>query len=378
MKRNRWILTIIVISSILLLQIGCEEQAKKPAPSQQTSLAAPSSQDSKSATAKATAVPAKAEPNKPLPAAPVDEGQTPKITFESEVHDFGDINPGSSHDCEFKFTNTGNAILKVNRKVESTCGCTVPELNKEEYAPGESGTIKVKFSAGKQSGLTSKHMYVNSNDKTRAKIELTIKANIILKVDFEPKQVNLSLKQENGGCPQITIHSLDGQKFAIRSFTSTTEAITADVNIAVVDTNFVIKPTVNLDKIKNSIEGTITIGLTHPQCDTVIIPFNVLAKFEFNPKTLVVLKAKPQQPVTRKLWLLNNYNEDFEIESVASEKGTIKVLSQQKVGPRYEFELEITPPPALNDIKFFTDILTVNIKGGEKQTINCRGFYSKN
>jgi len=378
MKRNRWILTIIVISSILLLQIGCEEQAKKPAASRQTPPAAPSAQHSASATTKTIAAPAKAEPNKPLPAAPADEGQAPKITFEKEVHDFGDIGPGSSNACEFKFTNTGNAVLKVNKKIESTCGCTVPELSKEEYAPGESGTITVKFSAGKQASPVSKHMYVSSNDKIRTKIDLTIKANIILKVDYEPKQISLSLKQENAGCPQITIRSLDGQPFAIRSFSSTADVLTADANSTVTDTNFVIKPTVNLDKIKNSIEGTINIGLTHPQCDSITIPFNVLARFEFNPKTLVILKAKPQQPITRKVWLLNNYNEDFEIESTASEKGAIKVLTQQKVGPRYEFELEITPPPAQNGIKFFTDILTVNIKNGEKQTITCRGFYSKN
>jgi hypothetical protein len=378
MKRNWWVLTIIVIGSILLPQIGCEEQAKKPAASPQTPPAVASAKHGVSATPKITAAPAKAEPNNPLPAAPADEGPAPKITFESEVHDFGDIGPGSSNACEFKFTNTGIAVLKVNKKIESTCGCTVPELSKEEYAPGESGIIKVKFSAGKQASPVSKHMYVSSNDKTRTKIDLTIKANIILKVDYEPKQISLSLKQENAGCPQITIRSLDGQPFAIRSFSSTADALTIDVNSAVTDTNFVIKPTANLDKLKNSIEGTINIGLTHPQCDSITIPFNVLARFEFNPKTLVILKAKPQQPITRKVWLLNNYNEDFEIESTASEKGAIKVLTQQKVGPRYEFELEITPPPAQNGIKFFTDILTVNIKNGEKQTITCRGFYSKN
>ena len=378
MKRNWWVLTIIVIGSILLPQIGCEEQAKKPATSPQTPPAVASAKHGVSATPKITAAPAKAEPNNPLPAAPADEGPAPKITFESEVHDFGDIGPGSSNACEFKFTNTGIAVLKVNKKIESTCGCTVPELSKEEYAPGESGIIKVKFSAGKQASPVSKHMYVSSNDKTRTKIDLTIKANIILKVDYEPKQISLSLKQENAGCPQITIRSLDGQPFAIRSFSSTADALTIDVNSAVTDTNFVIKPTANLDKLKNSIEGTINIGLTHPQCDSITIPFNVLARFEFNPKTLVILKAKPQQPITRKVWLLNNYNEDFEIESTASEKGAIKVLTQQKVGPRYEFELEITPPPAQNGIKFFTDMLTVNIKGGEKQTITCRGFYSKN
>ncbi len=382
-KSRDWrIQTIIVITAILLLQVSCQEEAKKPAASQTSpatkqTMAAPASLSPAASSNKQPAAGSKPVTAVPAPAPKGHGEDAAKITFEKEVHDFGDIGPGSINECEFKFTNTGKTALKVNKKIETSCGCTVPELSKEEYVPGESGTIKVKFTAGKQPGPTSKHLYANSNDSTRARVDLTIKGNIVLKVDYEPKEVNLSLRQQNAGCPEIKIRSLDGKAFAISKFSSTADAITADVNSAVTDTNIVIKPIADVNKLKNGLAGAITIGLTHPQCDTVIIPFSVLARFEFNPRTLVILKAKPQQPTTRKVWLLNNYEEDFEIESVTSEKGTIKVLSQQKAGPRYEFNLEIMPPPVQNGMKFFTDILTVNIKGGEKQVITCRGFYSK-
>ena len=52
-------------------------------------------------------------------------GLAPEITFEKRVHDFGVIDPKSKSTCEFKFTNTGKSMLKVEKKITSTCGCTV-------------------------------------------------------------------------------------------------------------------------------------------------------------------------------------------------------------------------------------------------------------
>ena len=66
----------------------------------------------------------------------------PRITFESVLHDFGDIGPTTSHKCEFKFTNTGDEILNIGR-IKATCGCTVPKLSKNNFAPGETGTVKI-------------------------------------------------------------------------------------------------------------------------------------------------------------------------------------------------------------------------------------------
>jgi hypothetical protein len=62
---------------------------------------------------------------------------------------------------------------------------------------------------------------------------------------------------------------------------------------------------------------------------------------------------------------------------VSSRKNIIKVLSQKKVGTGYKFDLEIMPPAPVGKKKYFTDVFYVNIKGGEKLSINCRGFYSR-
>ena len=84
------------------------------------------------------------------------------------------------------------------------------------------------------------------------------------------------------------------------------------------------------------------------------------------------------------MWVLNNYDKGFEIESVSSVKGFVKLLSQEKVpneqgvATRYKLDLEITPPPVVDKARAFSDILWINIKDSEKLEISCRGFYARN
>ena len=72
----------------------------------------------------------------------------PKISFESTLCDLGQIAQGTNNICEFKFTNTGQAPLKITN-VKRTCGCTVFKLDKTDFAPGQAGTIKVTYTAPK-------------------------------------------------------------------------------------------------------------------------------------------------------------------------------------------------------------------------------------
>jgi hypothetical protein len=300
----------------------------------------------------------------------------PKITFEKVVHDFGELGPGTKNVCEFNFTNTGDGLLKIT-KVSKTCGCTPYTLAKKDYVPGESGVLKVKYNAASQHGPIRKRLYVSSNDKSNPKIALTIKAKIKPKISYRPKMLNLLLSRENAGCPEITLASLDGKPFSIKQFKSTADCITADYDSSIKATRFVLQPKVNMEKLRKGLNGRVDIRLTHPESDKVIIPFKVLPKFKINPPSIIVLNAEPQKPVKRRVWVLNNYDKDFEVESASSKKGIIRVLSQKKNGNRYEFELEITPPAAETKKKFFSDEFFVNIKGGEKLKITCRGFYSK-
>ncbi len=348
MKENRLTLTIFVIGCILLPQFGCQDAGS----------AAPKSE----MTGKTAGAAEKGEPN---------------IVFEKVIHNFGELGPETVNPCEFKFANTGKGVLKID-KVESTCGCTVPKLSKDEYAPGESGIIHVNYHADTRIGPTTKVLYVLTNVPTSPKVTLTLKARIVEKIKYEPTSMTLSPGKENAGCPNITITSLDGQPFVIKSFKSIPNYISVDYNASTEVTTFVLQPKVDVEKLREGPDsGSIEISLTHPALKQISIPFQVLPRFKVSPPAIIVFDARPGAPIKREVWVLNNYDEDFEIESTSSKKGIIKVLSQEKFGKRYKFELEITAPSAEGKPKIFTDTFTVDIKGGEKLEITCRGFYPR-
>jgi hypothetical protein len=224
---------------------------------------------------------------------------------------------------------------------------------------------------------------VFSNDKVKPKVELTIKAKIVSRIDCQPEKLDLLLNKENAGCPAITIRSLDGKPFSIKQFKttgrfkSTEMAITADYDSSVEATEFVLQPKVDIEKLRKGSNGRIEITLTHPEGDVVTIPFTVLPRFKITPPSIIIYKAEPEKPVTKEVWILSNYDEDFEVESTSVLQGAIKVLGQEKIDNRYKFELEITPPGANEGQKrVFTDVLFVNIKDGERLKVTCRGFYS--
>ncbi len=364
MKRNYLISTVLIVASFCFLQVSGEKLQAMAA-----------------------------EKSKPELTAPVPEGNSvkaetatkrgPEITFEEITHDFGHIEPGSKNICEFKFKNTGGSLLKIT-DVGKSCGCTAHTLEKMEYEPNESGTLKVEYHASAQPASVHKTLTVSSNDEAKPSVVLTIIAEIALKVDCQPKNLDLSPGKENAGCPAITIKSFDGKPFSIKSFKAIGEPqqienfITADYNSSVEATEFVLQPKVDVEKLRKVSGGRIEIAITHPESGLVTVPFEVLPRFKITPPSIIIYKAELEKSVTREVWVLSNYDEDFEVESSSSQEGAIKVLSQEKVGSRYKFVLEITPPAAEKGQKgFFTDVFFVKIKGGDTLKIVCRMFYMR-
>jgi len=352
MKRNWWRKSeiVYVVGGVLLLA-GCQKPAEVPEGPK------PALQEPK-----LTIEPQKVEPNKP----------TPKIAFEKLVHDFGEVGPGTDNVGEFKFTNAGDALLVVTQ-VKSCCGVTT-SLEKQQYKPGESGVVKAKFHASPAPGVFGGQIQVYSNDPSKQEVALALKAKIVPKVAYEPQRLNLLLKDKDAEVPDITLTSLDGKPFSITQIRSTLNSVTADIDPTVQATKFILKPKIDAQKLHEGLNGYIQLSLTHPQCGQLSIPFNALPRFTITPPQLIVLKAEPQKPVRRKVWVLSNYGNDFEVESASSQNGIIKLLKQEKVGSSYQFEVEITPPDA-KDQRRFTDTFVVNLTGGEKLKIVCQGFY---
>ena len=350
MKGYWLLLAVFAAGCILLLQVGCQERAgQPPEPKPPTVSVVP----------------------EPVPE-PTKKG--PRIKFEKVAHNFGEVNPGSTHRYEFKFKNIGDEVLKL-KQPSSSCLCTVAKLDKGEYAPGESGVVRVtKFRVPEKRGVKSQPLYISSNDKSTPKVKLVIKARVVLKVAYEPKKLKLLLKGEDADCPEIKLASLDGQAFAIKSFRATGGAITADYDPSLKATSHIIQPRVNTKRLQKRLRGSIDIRLTHPECNKVTIPFNVLPQFKLKPPSIIIYNAEPEKPVRKVVWVLHNYGQDFEVESVSSKKGIIEILSQEKTGNGYKFKLRITPPADVSKNRF-ADVFYIKIKDGAKLKVNCSGFY---
>jgi hypothetical protein len=205
-------------------------------------------------------------------------------------------------------------------------------------------------------------------------VRLTIKAEVVAKIACKPDKLKLFFDEDNAGCGKLTVSSLDGQPFAITGIRSTGNCITAEFDPTVKATKFVLDLKVDMENIEKNQKGSIDINLTHPEGKIANVRYDVVPKYTINPQILIAFKAEPKKPIMRKLWIFNNYEEDFEIESTSSKNNTIKVISQSKVNNGYQFEIEITPPTNEGKIRF-SDVFYINIKGGEKKAIPCNGYY---
>ncbi|MEN6578266.1 MAG: DUF1573 domain-containing protein [Phycisphaerales bacterium] len=324
-------------------------------------------------------------------------GPGAKITVEKPVLDLGDIGTDSKVSGKFSFTSSGTDTLKIV-KVHSCCGVTIRGVEAgQEYAPGKTGVLEFDYVTGSTPlSDVKRELRFQTNDPDQKFVSLTIKANIVRRVDVDPKRLRLFLKQENAGCGDITVRSLDGKAFSIRSFRATANSISADFDPNATATEFVLNLKADMEKLQKNVRGVISIDLTHPECGNVRVPFDVLPEFTVNPVHLMLFNMRPGQPMPRDVWVLSNYRDDFEVESVSSQKGYVTLVEKKKVGNRYLLRIEVVPPaqdsekdvasassqgqnasPAdtQNANTMTADMLEVKIKDGDTLSIPIRGFY---
>ncbi len=88
------------------------------------------------------------------------------LLFKDTMVSTGEILDTESAELEFEFKNTGNETLEI-RLVKPSCGCTIPEMEKKNYEPGESGTLKVTFDPTGKKGSISRNITIYTNSETK-------------------------------------------------------------------------------------------------------------------------------------------------------------------------------------------------------------------
>ncbi len=101
------------------------------------------------------------------------DGPMPKAVIDETSYEFGTMGVGKTMSHKFVVRNEGDAPLRL-KKGESTCKCTVAELENEELAPGASVEIDLEWHPISPDPLFQQTAKIHTSDPNMTEISLTI------------------------------------------------------------------------------------------------------------------------------------------------------------------------------------------------------------
>jgi hypothetical protein len=110
-------------------------------------------------------------------------------------------------DAKFGFVNSGDQPVIIE-SAKSSCGCTIPKLEKNTYAPGERGEIVAHFNIGDRRGIQNVAIQVAIRGKQAPDV-----LSLVLKIPI-PASVTPSMlvwgKDESNAAKTIMVEAMEG------------------------------------------------------------------------------------------------------------------------------------------------------------------------
>ena len=103
--------------------------------------------------------------------------QRPIAFVKSATHDFGMLDPHYTATHRFDIENRGGHPLAL-KVLETTCKCTVGELDHSVVEPGETATITMTWNTGYKAEKYTQTALVETNDPVRKTLELSVKGEV--------------------------------------------------------------------------------------------------------------------------------------------------------------------------------------------------------
>lgn len=182
-----------------------------------------------------------------------------RLVFENtEVEIAADLTDTEA-EVVFPFRNGGDEPVKIVG-LRSSCGCTVPKLEKRDYAPGESGEIRALFTFGKRTGSQHKRVRVQTNEVPQGMYDLVFKTEIPVWGTVQPQMVRWP-----AGAPvtskTVSLRIEHPDKVRVASYTRDLEAFVVDkVEKENGLIEFLIQPTDTASRITKRFEIELALG----------------------------------------------------------------------------------------------------------------------
>ncbi len=258
------------------------------------------------------------------------------MTFEEDEHDFGEILDNKDVDMTFKFRNAGDADLVIER-LDADCGCTVPDLDKWVYAPGEEGEIRVRYDTvqGVYADKARK-IRVLSNDYRGVPREISV-TGMVRPIAYTTPGFSNFANARKGQTASMTIEVAGRAKDFKVTGVSVTD--TEHFGVSVLDSRptrgrfgdilrgTTIEVRFNGSPEVEQFKDTITITTNDPRRPTLEVPLtaSIARDIEIRPNPLRIKPRRAGEPGDAKMMLRHKFGESFKILEIKTESGSLEL-----------------------------------------------------
>lgn len=286
--------------------------------------------------------------SKGAPAAPVASAGG-ELKFDSLAIDFGNINDDKAAVHEFKFTNVGTGPLTI-QSVQGSCGCTVPALQKREYAPGESGQIRVEYNPHNRRGKQHTNVTVTSNDAKNPQLKLDINSNVIPQIQMDPPLANFGTVDRGQAAVQTIMVSSRNPDLKVTAVSSNTPSVIATLGEAkpgTLDGSAVMQYPIELKVAQNVAAGQLQSLISITTTDTkrvltVSAMGEVVGTIAATPARVQLGGLSENQPVNSQVRLASRNGKAFKILSVEDVPATGQKFFTKE--PAIQEDNSVNPP----------------------------------
>jgi hypothetical protein len=292
-------------------------------------------------------------------AATVRADGTPQIHFDQTIYDFGKTSQVTTVSGIFKFTNTGDAVLKVEPPKPS-CGCTAAEVKPDTLAPGASGILPFTLNLGFYRGNLEKHITVRSNDPKTPEISLTIKVDYTPLYELMPMTLSPHLAFGMSETNEFTVISrTDGQPLQIDHLETSQPWIKAEIVPGDPTNNTSARIRVSLDRYGsprrfNEYVHVYTAGQSNSPVSSVYIYGEIAGEVSLTPEALYwsitdAAKTAAERPaalITQHVTIRSASGDPIELKNPQSTIKGIKVeLVPKENGKAYDLIARLDDVP---------------------------------
>jgi hypothetical protein len=291
----------------------------------------------------------------------------PKITCEQPKFDFGARSNTLKVEHSFTLTNTGDQPLVIDR-VQTSCGCTVAEVNPKTVEPGQSTQVKSVLDLANRKGPMNKVLTVFSNDPAAPQLQLFLNGQATVDVELTPPFLFLpGVPYGQVSTGEVVLAAYETNVVKVVGVSSSSPFVTATFENQPGGKRAVVRLSGQVPEGgPMSASGRVTVQTDHPRYPALALDFNfsIIDKLSIVPLAMGFSiptgpGARPPVPTQRYVYVRPGTVRDFKLKEAVwplpGVKTNIANLGPQ--GYRVEFS-GIQPTQELNgkDIILRTDV----------------------